>query len=193
MIHALTELLGRYGYAMVALFAIAEGCGIPFPAETMLVTAAALASRGKLSLWGVGVTGALGGIVGGSAGYVIGAQGGLRLIRRYGARMHVDEARLLRARTFFERRGLWAAFLSRFVGFLRIVVPMLAGVARMPFAKFSAANAAGAIGSAAAYSTLGYVFGRDLPALEHHLTQVTVVVVAVVAVWVVASRLRVRA
>src|SRR5438105_1357824 len=81
------------------------------------------ASRGKLSLWGVGVAGALGGIVGGSAGYLIGAQGGLRLIRRYGAKMHVDEARLLRARKFFERRGLWAAFLCRFVGFLRIVVP----------------------------------------------------------------------
>jgi membrane protein DedA with SNARE-associated domain len=192
VIHFLSGLLVRYGYAVVALFMIAEGCGIPFPAETMLVTAAALASRGKLSLWGVGIAGALGGIVGGSAGYVIGAQGGLRLIRRYGARMHVDEPRLLRARKFFERRGLWAAFLCRFVGFLRIVVPMLAGVARMPISRFSAANAAGAIASAVAYCALGYLFGRDLPALEHHLTRVTLVIVALLAVWLVVTRLRAR-
>ena len=39
--HTLADLLGTYGYVIVALFLIAEGCGIPFPAETMLVTAAA--------------------------------------------------------------------------------------------------------------------------------------------------------
>src|SRR5206468_8485466 len=91
--HTLAELIGRYGYAIVALFMMAEGCGIPFPAETMLVTAAAVASRGKLSIWGVGVAGAIGGVVGGMAGHLIGAQGGLRLIRRYGAKLHVDQER----------------------------------------------------------------------------------------------------
>jgi membrane protein DedA with SNARE-associated domain len=188
--HALAGLVGRYGYAMVALFMIAEGCGIPFPAETMLITAAATASRGTLSIWGVGIAASLGGIVGGSAGYGIGAKGGMRLLHRYGAKVHIDEDKLARSRAFFEKRGLWAAFFGRFVAFLRIVVPMLAGVGDMSFARFSVANAAGAIASAAAFSALGFYFGRDLPKLEHHLTRVSLVIAALLIVWFVVARVR---
>lgn len=190
MSHTLADLLGTYGYVIVALFFIAEGCGIPFPAETMLVTAAAVASRGKLSIWGVGIAGVIGGVIGGTAGYVIGAQGGLRLLRRYGKKVRIDEARLTRSRRFFERRGLWAVFFCRFIGWVRIIVPMLAGIACMPFGRFSLANAAGSIAAAVAYSTLGYLFGRDLPKLEHHLTEATIVGVALIVLWFVYSRVR---
>jgi membrane protein DedA with SNARE-associated domain len=188
--HTLADLLGSYGYVIVALFLIAEGCGIPFPAETMLVTAAAVASRGALSIWGVAIAGVIGGVIGGMAGYLIGAQGGLRLLRRYGRKVHIDEARLTRSRKFFQRRGLWAVFVCRFIGWVRIIVPMLAGISHMPFARFAAANAAGSIASAAAYSALGYLFGRDLPALEHHLTEATLVGLGLIVVWLVYTRLR---
>ena len=188
--HTLADLLGSYGYVIVALFLIAEGCGIPFPAETMLVTAAAVASRGALSIWGVAIAGVIGGVIGGMAGYLIGAQGGLRLLRRYGRKVHIDEARLTRSRKFFQRRGLWAVFVCRFIGWVRIIVPMLAGISHMPFARFAAANAAGSIASAAAYSALGYVFGRDLPALEHHLTEATLVGLGLIVLWFVYTRLR---
>jgi membrane protein DedA with SNARE-associated domain len=186
----LADLLGTYGYVIVAVFLIAEGCGIPFPAETMLVTAAAVASHGTLSIWGVGIAGVIGGVVGGMAGYLIGAQGGLRLVRRYGKKLRIDEARLTRSRRFFERRGLWAVFFCRFIGWVRIIVPMLAGISRMPFGRFAAANAAGSIASAVAYSTLGYLFGRDLPALEHHLTEVTLIGIGLIVLWFVYARLR---
>jgi len=190
MTHTLADLLNSYGYVIVALFLIAEGCGIPFPAETMLVTAAAVATRGTLSIWGVGIAGVIGGVIGGMAGYLIGAQGGLRLLRRYGKKVHIDEARLTRSRRFFERRGLWAVFLCRFIGWVRIIVPMLAGISHMPFARFAAANAAGSIVSAAAYAALGYLFGRDLPTLEHHLTEATIAGIALVVLWLLYTRLR---
>ena len=188
--HTVADLLGRYGYAVVALFFVAEGCGIPVPSATTLVTAAALASGGALSIWGVGVAGAIGGIVGGMAGYLIGAQGGARLVRRYGKKLHIDQARLARSRRFFERRGLWAVVACRMIGVVRIFVPMFAGVARMPFGRFSAANAAGSVATAAGYGALGYLFGRDLPKLEHHITEVTLVVVVVIVLWFIFARLR---
>ena len=192
MTHTIADLLGTYGYVIVALFFVAEGCGIPFPAETMLVTAAAVASRGTLSIWGVAVAGVIGGIIGGSAGYVIGAQGGLRLLRRYGKKVHIDESRLTRSRRFFERRGLWAVFICRFIGWVRIIVPMLAGIGCMPFGRFFAANAAGSIAAAVAYSALGYLFGRDLPALEHHLTEATLIGLGLIVLWLVYTRVRAR-
>lgn len=178
MLHYLQLALHRFGYGAVALFMVTEGCGIPVPAETMLVTAAAFSARGTLSIWGVMIAGSIGGILGGTAGYAIGAFGGLRLIRRYGGKVGLDEARLLRARDFFQRRGAAAALLGRFVAFLRILVPMLAGVTEMSFARFSVYNAVGSIATAVVYGTLGYQFGRDLPALEHHLQLVTLTVLA---------------
>ena len=186
----LTDLLTHYGALLVALAMLTEGCGIPVPAETILVTAAALAARGKLSIWWVAVGGAAGGIVGGMAGYAIGARGGMRLIARFGEKMHIDEEKLDRARKFFARRGLAAVFLCRFIGFVRIFVPMVAGVARMPFGRFLAANVAGAIVSSACYAALGWFFGHDLPKLEHHLTETTVVVVLLVVAWLVVRRRR---
>jgi membrane protein DedA with SNARE-associated domain len=188
----LTGLLTHYGSLLVAVAMITEGCGIPVPAETILVTAAALAARGKLSIWWIALGGAAGGIAGGIAGYAIGAQGGMRLIERFGARMRIDEEKLDRARRFFARRGLLAVFLCRFIGFVRIFVPMVAGVTRMPFGRFLAANAAGAIVSSASYAALGWFFGHDLPALEHHLTETTIIAVAVIAAWLLFRRRRAR-
>ena len=189
---ALTDLLARYGSFLVALVFILEGCGIPVPSATTLVTAAALAARGTLSSWAVGIGAALGGTAGGLAGYGIGAQGGMRLVRRYGAKMRIDDEKLVRARKFFTQRGAWAVFLSRFVGVVRIVVPMIAGVAHMPFARFLVANAAGAVGTAAGYAALGWFFGRDLPKLRHHVTSATLVVVALLGAWVMVRVLRAR-
>ena len=189
---ALTDLLARYGSLLVALVFILEGCGIPVPSATTLVTAAALAARGTLSIWAVAVGAAIGGVAGGLAGYAIGAQGGMRLVRRYGAKMRIDDEKLVRARKFFTQRGAWAVFLSRFVGVVRIVVPMIAGVAHMPFARFLVANAAGAVGTAAGYAALGWFFGRDLPKLRHHVTSATLVVVALLGAWVMVRVLRAR-
>ena len=186
----LSELLTSYGALLVAVAMVTEGCGIPVPAETILVTAAALAARGKLSIWWIAIGGAAGGVVGGVAGYAIGARGGIRLIARYGAKMRIDEEKLDRARRFFARRGLLAVFLCRFIGFVRIFVPMVAGVARMPFGRFLAANVAGAIVSSACYATLGWFFGHDLPALEHHLTETTIVAVMLIAAWFLVRRRR---
>ena len=186
----LTDLLTNYGSLLVAVAMITEGCGIPVPAETILVTAAALAARGKLSIWWVAAGGAAGGIVGGVAGYAIGARGGMRLIARYGAKMRIDEEKLDRARRFFARRGLVAVFLCRFIGFIRILVPMVAGVARMPFGRFLAANVAGAIVSSGCYTALGWFFGHDLPKLEHHLTQITIAVLVALGVWLLVRRRR---
>jgi phosphatidylglycerol lysyltransferase len=192
-VDTLTDLLTHYGSLLVALAMITEGCGIPVPAETILVTAAALAAGGKLSIWWVAVGGAAGGIVGGMAGYAIGARGGMRLIARFGAKMHIDEEKLERARKFFARRGSAAVFLCRFIGFVRIFVPMVAGVARMPFGRFLAANVAGAIVSSACYAALGWFFGHDLPKLEHHLTETTVVAALLIVAWLVVRRRRAAA
>src|SRR5579859_7616663 len=80
----LTGLLDRFGYPLVTLFVGIESSGIPFPGETMLVTAAVYAGTGHLSIAGVIVAAAAGAIVGDNLGFTAGRKGGRPLALRYG-------------------------------------------------------------------------------------------------------------
>lgn len=186
------ELLHRYGYFAIVAFFVLEGSGIPVPSETMLVTASAFAAHGTLSQRFVLVAATVGGILGGHAGYAIGRFGGLPLVRRFGRLFRLDEDRLARGREFFARRGAGAVFLCKCIAFMRIIVPMIAGVAQMSFGRFTAANAAGAAVSALLYGSLGYFFGRDLAALHQHIAVATTFIIAVVIAIAIVGALRRR-
>ncbi len=169
MLHALGGFIERYGYLAVFLFVTAEGVGIPLPGETALVTAAAFAATGSLSIWGVIAAASMGALVGGSGGYWIGRTGGRDLLARYGHLVRMDDARLRRTEQYFAEHGAKTVFIARFVALLRIFGSLMAGAAGMSFATFTAVNLAGGVLWAAAFSALGYLFGRNLPALEHRL------------------------
>ena len=69
---------------------------------------------------------------------------------------------------------------------MRIIVPMIAGVAQMPFGRFALANASGAAVSALLYGSLGYFFGRDLETLNQHIAVVTAVIIVVIIAILIA-------
>src|SRR5438270_7995818 len=127
----LTSLLASYGYLALFVFVGVESLGIPLPGETALVTAAAFAATGHLSIYFVIATAAAAAIIGDNSGYWIGRKGGIRLVRRYGRILHVREKEMERAHTFFERHGAKAVFFGRFIALLRMWAPVLAGVSAM--------------------------------------------------------------
>src|SRR6266700_2104197 len=110
----------------VSLVAL-ESLGIPLPGETALLSAAALAALGHLSIWAVVGTATAAAVIGDNAGYWIGRRWGVALLRRYGRVLHVDESHLARARGFFDRHGAKAVFLGRFIALLRTWAAVLAG------------------------------------------------------------------
>ncbi|MDQ6873116.1 MAG: bifunctional DedA family/phosphatase PAP2 family protein [Gemmatimonadota bacterium] len=181
---SVTRLVESYGYAVVFLFVAVESLGIPLPGETVLVTAAALAALGHLSIWWVIIIAATGGIIGDAAGYWIGRLGGLALLKRYGRYVHFDEHKLDRVHAFFERHGSKAVFFGRFIALLRTWAALLAGTAQMPYRIFTIYNVAGGITWATLFGTLGYVFGRSLPLLERYIGQASLAVVLLIALVV---------
>jgi membrane protein DedA with SNARE-associated domain/membrane-associated phospholipid phosphatase len=182
MLDVLSHWVAHYGYFMVALFLLIEGAGVPVPGETALVTAAALAGRGTLSIGGVIIAGCIGTIAGGHAGYWLGARGGTPFIARYGPWIRLTPPRLEKTHRFFEQHGAKTVMLGRFVAFLRSFVGIFAGVSRMPLRVFATYNALGGSIWVVTFSVLGYVFGRNLPRLVHYIGRVSLLLAILIAV-----------
>jgi membrane protein DedA with SNARE-associated domain len=177
-----SEFVSRFGYLAVAVFVTLEGLGLPLPGETAVVTAAAFASQGKLNVVGVVIAATIGSVLGGSGGYWLGRIGGRGLLVRYGHLIHLDADRLLRTEKYFERHGMKTVFFARFIALLRIFGSIFAGIAHMPFATFSIVNLLGGFIWAVTFSTLGYLFGKNLPLLDDYLFEVTVAVTVILVV-----------
>lgn len=190
----LTQLLDRFGYPLVTVFVGIESSGIPFPGETMLVTAAVYAgSGGHPSIVGIIVAAAAGAIIGDNLGYTAGRYGGRAVVTRYGRYVRLKREHLERAERYFAKYGDKAVFFGRFVAILRAWAAFLAGTNRMPWPKFLVFNAAGGILWAIIYGLLGYTLGHNLPLLHKVLDVLgiggVVVAVLVIAVaWVVWRR-----
>jgi membrane protein DedA with SNARE-associated domain len=180
----LTRLLQSYTYPVLFLLVLLESLGVPLPGEIALVTAAAYASSGKISISIVIVLGALGAIVGGVLGYWIGVKGGLPLATRYGGYIGVRKSHIDRAHAFFERNGSKTILFGRFIAILRTWAAIVAGAAAMSFTKFVTYNTIGSIAWAIVFGLLGFYFGRDLPLLEKYISRVSFGVLIIAAVGV---------
>jgi membrane protein DedA with SNARE-associated domain len=156
--HTLDRLLADYGYAAVGVFVMIESLGIPFPGETMIITAALYAGlTHHLEPGLIWPAAAAGAIVGDNIGFGIGHWGGYRLLLRYGPRIRLDEAKLKVGRLVFERHGGKVVFFGRFVSILRTYAAFLAGTNRMNYWRFLAFNAAGGIVWSGIF-TLGFYY-----------------------------------
>jgi membrane-associated protein len=174
------------GYVLLALLVGGESAGIPLPGETALITAAVLASQGKLSLPAVVAIAAAAAIVGDNFGYLLGRKGARRLLERPGWLEERRRSLLRRGEAFFARHGGKTVFLGRWLPFLRITAAWLAGANRMPWPKFLAWNAAGGIAWAVSIGLLGYLAGQAAVAVLHTLGYVALGLFAVVVIALVA-------
>jgi membrane protein DedA with SNARE-associated domain len=140
-----------------------ESIGIPFPGETMLVTAAIYAgSTHRLEIWLVILAAATGAILGDNLGYWIGRLGGFRLLYRYGRYVRLDEGKLKLGHYLFNKHGGKVVFFGRFVAVLRTFAAFLAGVNLMDWPKFLLFNASGGIVWSMVYGLGAFTLGNQI-------------------------------
>lgn len=155
-----THLVEVFGYPLLFVAVMAESSGVPVPGETGLITAAILASQGKLEIALVIPLAALAAIVGDNIGYLIGRKGGRWVLERPG-RFYRQRIQVLDVgEPFFERHGPKAVFFGRFLLGLRVWASWLAGATRMPWRSFVLWNALGGICWATAIGLLAYFLGH---------------------------------
>jgi membrane protein DedA with SNARE-associated domain len=164
---SIEHVLGAYGPWAVFVIVTLESAGLPLPAESLLIAAAAFAgTTHQMSLPETVVAAAAGAIVGDNLGYWIGRKIGRPLLARYGRRIGLTPQRLRLGEYLFARRGGTIVVVARFIVFLRTLAALLAGANAMPWPRFLVCNAAGGILWAVAYSVAGYVLGTEI----HHLS-----------------------
>jgi membrane protein DedA with SNARE-associated domain len=172
-------------YLVVGLVIGVESMGVPLPGETTLIAAALLASQGHLRIEFVIAAAAAGAIVGDSIGYFIGRKAGRGLFERLGRRFHhFSEDRLVRAEKYFHKYGVWTVFFGRFVALLRIFAGPMAGMLRMHYPRFLAANAAGGIAWSTTIGLVAYNIGDNADKI---FGKVSVWALAVIGVAAVAA------
>ena len=154
------HLVEVFGYPLLFLGVAAESSGIPVPGETALITAAVLASRGKLDIALVIPIAALGAIVGDNIGYLIGRKGGRWALERPGRFQRQRQQVLVLGEPFFEHHGPKAVFFGRFLLGLRVWASWLAGATKMHWRAFALWNALGGICWATAIGLLAYFLGN---------------------------------
>jgi membrane protein DedA with SNARE-associated domain len=181
---AITNLLSTWGYLAVFLFILIESSGIPFPGETMLLTAAAYAGAGHLQIPFVILAAASGAILGDNLGFFVGRTGGRNLALRFGRYVRLDAGKLQTAERFYQRHGDKTVFLGRYVAILRAWSAFLAGLNRMPWPKFVLIDSVSALTWSLLWGILAFELGRNLSLLHKVVTGVGLVGIAVVLLLV---------
>ena len=185
-------------YAALAVVAAAENVFPPLPADTVVAFGAFLAARGQATLVGAFLATWLGNVGGALLVYALGRRYGVQYAHEWMVRFGggAGESRLKR---MYERRGILALFLSRFIPGLRALVPPFAGALRVPPVH---ATLAIAIASAIWYgivTIIAYRVGSDWDALQARLRSAGVTAaliaggLAVLAIgWYLIRRRRAR-
>lgn len=131
---------------IVALLCFGESLvliGLFIPATSLMIATGSLLATGRLHEVPILIAAILGAALGDWVSYVIGRKLGPAAYRSWPLKEH--RSAVAQARLFFRRQGFLAVFCGRFLGPLRAIVPMIAGITAMPERKFQIANVTSAI------------------------------------------------
>lgn len=193
----LREFVEQYGgwvYALLFLIVFVETglVVMPFlPGDSLLFIVGALCGVGLMHYSLAVPLLICAAVLGNQTNYTIGAAIGPRVFGWEHSRLFNKRA-FERAHAFYEDYGGITLVAARFLPFLRTFAPFVAGVGRMPYARFQAYNIAGGTSWVVLFVVAGYLFG-NLPWIKRNFGLVTILIVLVSVIPIVLMLLRSRA
>ncbi|HEY8291278.1 MAG TPA: DedA family protein [Thermomicrobiales bacterium] len=200
-LHAIQDLVTRYGWWGVLFLMALQGATMPVPNEITMPLAGWLliesVGKSKALILFAGLVGAVGWVIGALVAYMVMAIGGRTLLARLRRRFPAAERALARSDAWFARWGAWTAFFARLLPISRTIITLPAGAARMPIVPFTLATFGGAFIWSTFLAGLGYAAGsqwdRVRGRLGHWYLPVTGAVIALsIITYLVVGRLRAR-
>ncbi len=180
------SFLTSAGYAALILFGFLEAACIPISSEVTFGFAGVLAYQGHLNLALVIIIGSLAELAGSYASYAVGRLGGKPLVAKLGRYVLVTQGDVDRAERFLAGRGAWAVPVGRMIPFIRAFTSIVAGLVRIPAARFGVLSLIGTVIYATVLSVIGYEVGHAWGSINHGLSVATYILVAIVVIAIVA-------
>ncbi len=180
------NLITNFGYPALFFGSLLEG-------ESFLITAGFLAKRGYLNLYLIIMLAMAGTYLADVTLYFLGRKKGQGIITK------LPQAKIYypKAKRLFDRYGIWAIFITRYLYGLRLASAAFFGLMRMRPRNFLPLAFVSCLVWAIIMANLGYMFGAGLEALIGQIKHLEMLIVAViialgVTVWLIRRFLHKR-
>ncbi len=185
IVNAATDFIDAVGAIGVFLLMVLESACIPVPSEAIMLFAGFNVSEGNMTMVEIIVAGVAGNVVGSWIAWGAGYYGRLELLEK-NRLIHVNPSHLATADRWFQRRGDITVFLARMVPIVRTFISLPAGVARMPFWRFTTLTLLGCIPWVTALAFIGRAVGDNWETWKdklHYLDYPIAIAIVVGLVW----------
>jgi membrane protein DedA with SNARE-associated domain len=187
-----TNVVGDLGLPGIFLLMAPESACIPIPSEATMLFAGFNVYKGEYPLWAAVAVGSVANVIGSWVAYAVGYYGRIEVLEKHGKVLHIKPSHLEWADRWFERYGSWAVFFSRMLPVIRTFISLPAGVARMPFWKFTVLTLLGCIPWIFMLTLIGREAGARWEDWKGYLHYVDYTVLALIVVGVVYGVVRWR-
>ena len=184
IVEVATDVINTLGLPGVFILMALESACIPIPSEAIMLFAGFNVAQGDMTLFGITAAGVLGNIVGSWAAWAVGYYGRMELLEQ-NRFFHVNRKHLEWADRWFERHGEMTVLLTRMMPIIRTFISLPAGVAKMPFWRFSAYTLLGSIPWVLMLAIVGEKVGENWEDWRHKLGYLDYVVLLAIVVGVV--------
>jgi membrane protein DedA with SNARE-associated domain len=188
-----TNVVNDLGLPGIFLLMVLESACIPIPSEATMLFAGFNVSDGEYALWAPVLVATAANVVGSWIAYAVGYYGRIDLIEKHGGKLLIRKHHLEVADRWFARHGEATVFFSRLLPVVRTFISLPAGVAKMPFWRFTAFTALGCLPWMLMLTLIGREAGDNWESWKDSLHYVDYAVVALIVIgiaYLVVRRVR---
>jgi membrane protein DedA with SNARE-associated domain len=192
IVEVAVDVVDAMGLPGVFVLMLLESACIPVPSEATMLFAGFNVSRGEYSLFAATAVGSLANLVGSWIAYWVGYAGRVDILEKHGRKLHIKPSHLAWADRWFEKHGDATVFFTRMLPIIRTFISLPAGVARMPFWRFSVLTLAGCVPWVLMLTYIGQQAGNRWEDWKDSLHYLDYAVAAGIVIGVVYLALRSR-
>jgi membrane protein DedA with SNARE-associated domain len=193
IVEVAVDVVAELGLLGIFVLMTLESACIPVPSEATMLFAGFNVSDGEYSLFAAVAVGSVANLVGSWIAYAIGWYGRVDILEKHGAKLHIKKSHLEWADRWFERHGDATVFFSRMLPIIRTFISLPAGVAKMPFWRFSLLTLLGCVPWVLMLTLIGKAAGDNWESWKDSLHYVDYAVAAAIvigAIYLVVRRRR---
>lgn len=181
----LIELISNYGYLGMFIGMILEAIIIVIPSEFILATGGILAANKIFSFFGAFLIGLLGSVFCAIIIYAMGYFGGRAFIEKYGKYFFMKKEDIDKADNWFNKYGLFAAFIGRNFPIIRTFISLPLGITRVNFIKFIIYTTLGSIPWTFIFIYVGYMLGSNWTILNDYTYKLKIPIIILITLLII--------